>query len=677
MSDNLPALFLPTCIDPQLRASLSALNERMRVLFGPERVTVSDLKDPNYLLSLTDTSDDPDSPDSDPPGMAHTITTEKHENFIRLRWVNPADKDLYYVDIYRKTAAGDTPVKIATVTAPTAHYDDLDTNPVQSYWYYLNAYDDAGNSSGLAPIVDNDNVVLASELPAPDAVTLAGWDQDDLHLSCDPVEDFGVSGYLWMIVDNGSEVRSEITTDSTYIYSFAKNAEDGLRYEVEVRVWTMDIGGNPSPDYAAATVTHTPPAIPTNVVVETRDLGFILFWDMASDSSVVGYHVGLNDVVLETVSDIRYLHKTLLTAGTYQFQVRSVNRFGQTSSWNTQVYVVFGPNAPVNFRSDVISNTIVLYWDEPALTELPIIEYEIRKGPWDSPSAIYRKKGTFTTLTEAQAGTYQYHLAAVDSAGNIGEHATHTVSCDDPPGYELNVEWQDDFLGGTATNVLVMPDGTAYAPCYPDRTIRQQFVGTGSDVAPQFPTVQAMIDAGYTYPVGPVPTTAEFAEEHDYGAVLTSSTITSTLSTVSLLGSPTSTTFLASKETSGDAYVEEEGTRVTRNNFQFVRDRFTFASDGYAFVKLQMHTLRLDSKPVSESGRGTITDANAGITFTFTKVFADIKHIAPTYYGDGTKQLTPVVDFDDVPYPTTCTIYLVGSSGKDVGEVGYRAEGWI
>jgi hypothetical protein len=621
--------------------------------------------------------DAPDQPDITPPDIATGITAEKHENYNRIKWTNPPAKDLYKTEIYRKDSQGGSLTRIAVVAAATEQYDDLDTNPTKSYWYYLICFDDSGNQSAIAPLMDGANAVSGTVVPAPNSITAQPWKHDDLILNCDPVDVDGVSGYLWMVVSHGVEIRSFITGVPEFTYTFAMNATDGLRSRVEVRVWAMDANGDPSSAYSKGIFEHAVPPAPAGVTVETQDLGFIINWSPAPDGYSYSAEIGLSGHVVGLATEPGFLHKSLLKAGSYQFAVRFKNKFGQLSPWNTQTYVVFGPNRPGNFHADVISNTIVLYWDAPAITELPIAEYEIRKGDWDNPTLVRRKKGTFTPFSEAQAGFYTYNVAAVDTAENIGAHSTIDVRAEDPPGYELNVEWENDFSGGTSHNILVLDDGTAYAPCYVDRTIRVQFVGNGSMAAPQFNTIQDMIDAGHLYPIGPVPPTASYAEEQDYGAILSVSTITSTLSREPTLGDVNARTFLGTKENIGDAYAETESTRVTNHDFRYVRERFLFESNGIAFAKFLMHTLRLDSKPESESFVGEITDADQGITFAFTKQFADVKNIAPTYYGDGTKQLIPVVDFNDVPYPTGFTIFLVGASGKDVGKVGARAEGWV
>ena len=667
MATSRTALYLPNDISPALRKSLIALMERVRLVEG----VTSEL---SVLLPRVNAGDNTVVQDTTPPVAPTGLYAAKHENRNRLTWTNSTSTDCIGTFIYRIVGDGITPVLIGVATAPQAVFNDLDTTPFDKYRYYIEAVDDAGNVSERIPLVDEDaNTILPTDLPAPDAVLSNAWSGDDLNLFWDPVDGFGVAGYRVEITGR----RTVDVVGASFAYTFAMNVEDSLWYEVTVSVWTIGSDGRLSVDAATATFTHVPPAIPIGAVTGVTDNGFSLTWQKPDDVSVTGYDIALNGTILETGYTTEfYLYKSLLIAGAYYFQVRSRNKFGQTSEWNTQIYVVHGPYPPTNLRANVIDNTVMLYWDPPSKIELPIVEYEVRRGDVMAPgNVIGRKKGTFTTVNENVAGTYRYMVAAVDSAGNVGEEATVSAYVDEPPDFVLNVKWEDDFLLGNPTNMFIFANGEAIAPCS-DATWDQKFIGTGTIDTPQFLTFQDIIDAGHTYYPEPVPLTAEYSEEHDYGAILKSSSVTVSLTKVDYHGGPAVTTFIGTKKLIGDTYTETEGVRGFSTDFQYVRDRFAFVSDGKQFSHLKMHTLQLDSKMKSDTGKATITDAVAGVEIQFTKTFIDVTFIGATAVG-ASEPLQFIPDFLDAPYPTGFTAYFVTQTGQFwAGPIMWEARGF-
>lgn len=670
------ALYIPNDISPSLRKSLVALIERVRTI---EDIT----KDVSTMLpqdqgssggSSSGGGDKPVVNDTTPPVAPTNLYAAKHENRNRLTWTNSISSDCVGTFIYRIVGDETTAVLIGVATFPQAIFNDLDTTPFEKYRYYIRAVDDAGNLSELVPAVDEDaNTILPTDLPAPDAVLSNTWAGDDLNLFWDPVDGFGVAGYQ-------VEIKGRRTIDviePSFSYTFAMNVEDGLDYEVIVSVRTIGSNGSLSVDAATATFTHIPPAVPIGATTGVTDSGFSLIWQKPDDASVTGYDVALNDNLLETGYTTEfYIYKTLLLAGAYYFQVRSRNKFDQTSDWNTQIYVVRGPNAPTNLWANVIDNTVMLYWDPPSEIELPIVEYEVRRGDVMAPGNIIgRKKGTFTTVQETVKGTYRYMVAAIDSAGNIGPEASVSAYVDEPPDFVLNVKWEDDFLFGMSTNVFIFEDGEALAPCSLG-TWDEKFIGTGTSGSPQFDTFQDIIDAGYIYYPEPVPLTAEYSEEHDYGTILRSSAVSVSLTKMDYHGGPDTKIFIGTKENAGDVYTEAEGAKGYSIDFRYVRDRFEFTSDGKQFSILNMHTLQLDSKMKSDTGKSEIADATTGVWVDFNKSFVDITFIGCTAIG-AMEPLQFIPDFLDEPYPTGFRAYFVTQTGKFwAGPIMWEARGY-
>ncbi len=627
------------------------------------------------ITSLETTAGDAAPGDTTPPNELSGLIATKFETHIRLQWVNSLSTDISHV-LITKIVDSVPDSEVIRVSHPTTFYDDLDTIATSDYVYNTNVVDNAGNESTTVSVSVDSEV-----LPAPDDVLYNTWNGDDLETYWDPVDGFGVSGYRVNVFHGLAQVRTVDVVEPKYTYTYAENAVDGLAYVVTIRVITLDAQGNPSPAFVEEEITHTLPPAPLNVVASVVDTGFLISWDLSTDPGVVGYDISLDSLVLESNHTTgSYVYKTLLLAGDYSFGVLSKNKLGQSSIESIAPYTVTGPSAPATIEAQVIDNSVTLYWSAPVTIELPIAEYEIRKGDdFDTAEIIGRKKGTFTIIDESISGTFKYHVAAVDNAGNIGTPADITTAVDEPPDFVLNVKWVNDFSGGTDTNYYVDPvDGSAIAPMNTTETWEDHFIGTGTPSVPQFADVQDLIDAGYIYFPEPVPSTAEYYEENDYGAVLASSSITSSQDEQKFNGGPTIVTKLAAKELVGDPYVDQTATKIFAVNFQYVRDKFELTSDGTTFSYFKNHTLQLDSKLKSDAGNATVTVAANGVTVTFNKTFVDITSLTAQAMGDGSVSLTTVIDFVDIPNPTQFTVYIFNSvtGAKLTGTVSWNAKGY-
>jgi len=635
-----------------------------------DRLDSSDRK----VLDLETIAGDSTDGDTTPPNELTGLIATKFETHIRLEWVNSLSSDISHVSI-TKIIDSIPDAEAIIVAHPTNSYDDLDEIATSDYIYNLTVVDNAGNESTVVSVSVN-----AATLPAPDAVLYKTWDGDDLETYWDPVDGFGVSGYRVNVYHGLVIVRTVDVIEPKYTYTYAENGVDGLVYEVTIQVITLDADGNPSPAFSEETITHVAPAAPLNLVASVVEAGFVISWDLSTSSDIVGYDISLNTVNIESNHTTgTYLYKTLLIAGDYSFGVTAKNKLGQSSIESVSPYTVNGPAQPATIEAQVIDNSVTLYWSAPATIELPIAEYEIRRGDvFETADVVGRKKGTFTIIEESISGNYKYWVTAVDNAGNIGEGISVTANVDEPPDFVLNIKWVNDFTGGTEANYYINPDGSAIAPANPTETWSDHFIGTGSAGTPQFEDVQDLIDAGYTYIPEPVPLTALYYEENDYGTVLASSSVASTYNETKFNGGPIIVTKLASKELVGDPYVDIISTKIFAVGFQFVRDKFELTSDGKTFGLYATHTLQLDSKLKSDAGNSDVIVAANGVTVTGFKSFVDITAIMAQAMGDGSVPLTTVIDFVDIPNPTEFTVYIFNSvtGAKLTGTVSWSIEGY-
>ena len=85
--------------------------------------------------------------------------------------------------------------------------------------------------------------------------------------------------------------------------------------------------------------------------------------------------------------------------------------------------------------------------------------------------------------------------------------------------------------------------------------------------------------------------------------------------------------------------------------------------------------VRIDIKTIRESGGGT-SSATLPTTVTFTKTFADIRSIQVTAMPSTPGAYFAIVDFTDVPNPTSFDVYIYDSAGTQVAsDFTWTAEG--
>lgn len=336
--------------------------------------------------------------------------------------------------------------------------------------------------------------------------------------------------------------------------------------------------------------------------------------------------------------------------------------------------VITVPGDVQSKRIDVVDNNALIYWAVPVVGSLPIDHYEVRKGTtWAGGTVIgSNASSTFTTVFEQQSGTYQYWITAVDSAGNFGSNSSVSATINQPPDYVLRTDIMSTF-SGTLTNLAVAPDGKSLmGPLNATETFAQHFTNNG------YTTPAQQVTAGNVLYPNPSQTTASYDETIDYGATLSSSTVTVTPQVTVLEGSVTTSCQIYVKLNSGDAWTAAPAGNLSylATNFRYVRVVISFSSTaGANLALLNSLEIKLSSKRVSDGGSGTITNATTGLVVTFSTPF--IQANTPVVQPTGTTPLIPVVDFSGVAYPTTFTVYLYTLAGaKTTGSFSWACTGF-
>jgi len=357
-------------------------------------------------------------------------------------------------------------------------------------------------------------------------------------------------------------------------------------------------------------------------------------------------------------------------SGSRTWWVGAIDISGQMSTPASIEVVVTVPSAPT-IVAEVIDNNVLLRWTD-AVQTLPLKNYELRRGDvFSTATVIGTVQARFATIFESVAGFYKYWVVGVDSAGNYGTEQSITTIVSAPPDFVFYDQTESTFTG-TKTNCLIVPETGKLLACVFTAEVYQDHFTTRSWDQPQ-----DQIDAGYPIYVEPSQTTGKYEETIDYGTVIPSTMVSVSVGSTTIAGAVTITPTISVKKLVGDPWIDYAGVwQAFATDFQYVKITLDFTSSGgNDLITVDTLTIRLDVKIKNDSG---IVTANAGdsggTTVNFNVAFIDIRSITGT--PQGTTPVTWVIDFTDVPDPTSFKILVFDLSGTRVTrDVRWEASG--
>jgi len=517
------------------------------------------------------------------------------------------------------------------------------------------------------------------------------------------LEPNGGTSYLWQVQDQGTYTLWVAAIDTQGNYSTPVSA-------------SAAIGGG--------TVSSLSSAF--------RGPNLELTWSATAASfAIAGYEVRFGTTwaggtVSQFVQSNLYLER-VSWGGSRTYWVAAVDVRG---NYGTPVSLSVGITAPAAVggrRSEVVDNNALLYWTAPVTGTLPVDRYEVRKGAtWDGGAVVGSNgNSTFASVFELSSGTYNYWVAAFDTAGNIGTQTAITATINQPPDYVLRVSIDSTFTG-TKTN-MYLENGDLIGPVNTSQSWNTHYTDNS------WATPGDQVAAGAPIYAQPASSPGSYDESFDYGSILGSTNVTATLSSVVLAGavtvscqisykrilqltgttgwtnasatvtgvgtafltevrvgdvivapnaasvtvqSITNNTTLVLTATYGGTTVSGQtttypwvaaaaGTNVFITNFRYVRVVWTFTCSGINnLIKVSTFNLRLANKLRTDSGSFVITNASTGVVVPFGVSFIDAE--TPIVQPNGATPLVPVVEFIDTPYPTQFTVSLFNQAGSRV-----------
>ena len=409
-------------------------------------------------------------------------------------------------------------------------------------------------------------------------------------------------------------------------------------------VRAIDSGGQYSATSSSASYTTVAPPDINNITAEfsttslTNATVTLRWTDVAPVFGLDGYQITYAGKTVNAKTNTVTVQANWL--GNQNFTIKSVDRLGNMSAGYTQAVTKLPPNAITNLTSQIVDNTVMLYWSLPTTTTLPISYVLITKGDTYAGSIeVGRKSGSFTTINELKGGVFTYWVVAVDTDGNSSTPVSITATVAQPPNFVFNGQFQSTFTG-TKTNAVV--DNGVLVMCVNTSETYQSHFTT-----PGWSTPQDQINAGYSIYIQPGLTTGTYVEVFDYGTVLGSSNITVTPGGATLTGAVTfSQTISVSLD--GVTYTDYVGvTNAFATNFRFVKVTLTATQQSAGSIYTVASLLvTLNSKVINDSGSVSALSTDAlGTVVNFNKQFVDVNSI--TVAPQGTAPRVAVYDFKD------------------------------
>lgn len=441
-------------------------------------------------------------------------------------------------------------------------------------------------------------------------------------------------------------------------------------------VWVaaVDAFGNYSAPRSYSVSVTGPTVASLTQAISGTDL--LLGWGATPGSFAIAGYLVRHGTTFEAGTELQFVQSNRYTelvkwGGARTYWVAAVDVKGNVGAPAPLVVTIDPPGAVSGQRADVVDNNALLYWQAPATGSLPIDRYEVRKGAsWDAGAPVGSNgNSTFTAIFEQQAGTFVYWVRAFDTANNPGTPAAVTATISQPPDYVLRSSIDSAFAG--TKNNMVLAAGKLVGPVSTSETWSTHFSSRGWN------SPADQVAAGFPLYAMPSLASGYYEEVLDYGATLPATTVTVTLNATVLAGAVTAAVTISwspdgSTWTSGTA---GQATVLAPAGFRYVRVRVDFTcTAGANLIEVSGLNVRLASKQKTDSGRGVITNATTGVVVNFNQAFIDAD--TPIVQPEGATPLIPVVDFVDVPNPTSFTVYLYNLSGvKVTGAFTWAARG--
>lgn len=183
---------------------------------------------------------------------------------------------------------------------------------------------------------------------------------------------------------------------------------------LEFSMVAVDTGGRVSNTPATASVEVFPPKAPEKFSLDTRTDGLYLVWDDCDTTWPIQHYIITDEYLNATSKELRTQYVISPRAvGYYQIDVQPVDIFANNGERVSFTVEIEQPSAPV-ISTEINNGVVRLTW-KAVSSSFPIRTYQVYSV---NGQLLQETSATFFDIT-APAGTLEYRVRAIDTAGNM------------------------------------------------------------------------------------------------------------------------------------------------------------------------------------------------------------------------------------------------------------------
>ncbi len=445
------------------------------------------------------------------------------------------------------------------------------------------------------------------------------------------------------------------------------------------QIKAVDTSRNYSTNSASVTVTISNPIL-ANLSSNIDGSEVLISWTSTPGSFAIEDYVILQGSTYETGSLIGYTKATSYRlgatwSGARQLWIAARDVAGNIGTPVTISPTIVAPGQIVTPTTEIVDNFVLFRWTAPSSGSLPLRGTKLYKVVGGSDVLIGETSGTFFAFFETEGGTYTYKLAAVDIAGNEGTSKSLSATVNQPRDYVFqSSNVLDPASASTKTNLFIS-GYTMTLPIDSTEAYQDHFIDNS------WSTPQDQVTAGYTRVCQPTPSTAQYIQTLDIGALVGYGCLISvSLAKTEVVAGVTIATQISVSADNSSWTDYANKTQIYASGFRYIKVQLDVSGGGTAVDQIDEVRITVAKQELRDEGSGTANGSDSGgTTVNFNKTFVDVESITVSakYQSGETKGITAVYDFVDVGNPESFKVLLYSNNtgNRISGDFSWHATG--
>jgi chitodextrinase len=370
------------------------------------------------------------------PPSSPTLQLNSSTTTITLTWNNVSDENGY--KLYKSTN-GSSYSLLSDIAANTTSYSDNAVAEGTTYYYYILAYNDFGNSSNSNVVSGQPNSgstgtgISVSEALATSigtAITVDGIITTSFN---------GVYALIMKDISGSETIVVKLEIDQRAEWN-PENNPSAVGKTIEV-VGVRDIYSSQASIEYVTSITEIggstedtqAPTVPSSLAYSNVTTSSVnLSWTASTDNvGVTGYDVYRNGSYLASTTSVSYSVTGLSASTAYTFYVKAKDAAGNVSAASTTLNVTTStpvdtqsPTVPTSLASSNVTETSVYLSWNASTDNVGVTGYDLyRNGSYLATTS----NTTYSVTGLSASTTYTFYVKAKDAAGNIST-ASSTIS---------------------------------------------------------------------------------------------------------------------------------------------------------------------------------------------------------------------------------------------------------